>query len=144
MSALFADPFKVVLDTARDDVDVNAALGDLVQRRCHLGEEAEGNEPGPDGDQEADAAGDRCESRGGGPGLGKWSILGEQAVGEPGRDEQRVVATFLGGLHDLPQIVEVRRTLGAHSPRPAAVAVDRNEPTETYSILTVVHDRPRY
>ena len=141
--ALLAHPLEVVLDAARHDVDVDTALGYLVQRRRHLGKQAERYETGPDSDQEADAAGNRCQRRRCGPRLGQRRIFGKQTVGKPRWYQQRVVATLFSGLHHPSQVIEVRRPIRPHRPRTAAVAVDGDEPAESHSVRTVVHGRSR-
>ena len=82
------DPFKVVLDTSWHYVYVDTAIGYLVQSGGHLGEQSQGDEARPHGDEKADAFRHGRQGGGRGPGLGQRSVFGEEAVGEPSGDQQ--------------------------------------------------------
>jgi hypothetical protein len=120
----------VALDAAGDDVDVESAAGDLVQRGGHLSEQACRDEAGADGDQEAYSAGDGSKGCHRGPRLRQWRALVEEAVGEPRGYQQRVEAQLLRRIHHPSKVLECRRPLGPMRAYMSAVPVDGDEPVE--------------
>ena len=101
-----AKALEVALDPAGHDIDVQAAPADPVEGRGHLREQARRYKAGPDGNQEPDAARDRREGGGRGPGLGEGRALVEEPIGEPRGDEHGVKPAGLGRLHDVAQVLE--------------------------------------
>jgi hypothetical protein len=66
-----AQTFKVFRNATGHNVDIHPATADLIQRRHHLSQQSGGDEPRPDGDEEANPARDCGQGRGHGPGFGQ-------------------------------------------------------------------------
>ena len=116
-----------------------------MERGGHLGEQAQSYESWPNRHQKPDPLGYRRQRRGGCPRLRQRGVLGEQAIGEPGGNEQRIKSSIFRCLHHLPQVIESRRTLGPPGPGPCPIAVDGHEPGKLgfWTRIMVFHRSPR-